>query len=324
MKDFNDKIAVVTGGGTGMGRSLVLQLVEAGCHVATCDVLMTNLEETLELARALNPNVKVTGHECDVGVEEQIKRFADAVCEQHETHHINLLFNNAGINGGGSFTDSSREEWDRTFAVCWFGVYWSTRAFLPMLVASEEGHIVNTSSLNGLWASLGPFTSHTAYSTAKFAVRGFSESLITDLRLNAPHVNVSVVFPGHVGTSIVLNSPQVLGSVADEPSDERLMEMKQGFVESGMPIDNFTPDQMRELLQDMGKAFRDNAPLTADQAATIILNGVKENRWRILVGEDAQNIDQAVRAAPENAYETDFFAKIGELAGWQQQDEQPK
>ena len=306
MKSFDGKLAVVTGGGTGMGRALVMQLAKDGCNVATCDVIMENLNETLDLVGKTSPNVKVTGHECDVGVEDDIKRFAQEVRERHETDSINLLLNNAGIGGGGEFVNGPREQWERTFAICWYGVYWSAREFMPMLVASEEGHIVNTSSVNGFWASLGAGTSHTAYSAAKFAVKGFSEALITDLRNHAPHVGVSVVMPGHIGTSIAINSGRILGNQSVELSDEQLELIKQNWIDRGLPVHNFTPDQIRERMYEMRNAFRDNAPTTADQAATIILNGVRENRWRILVGDDAHRLDEAVRADPEAAYEPDF------------------
>ncbi|MCY3857825.1 MAG: SDR family NAD(P)-dependent oxidoreductase [Gammaproteobacteria bacterium] len=318
MKDFKDKIAVVTGGGTGMGRGLVLQLVQEGCHVATCDVLMDNLDETLRLAKEANPDITVTGHTCDVGIEDDIKRFAQEVREQHDTEHINLLFNNAGIGGGGGFVEGPRDQWERTFAVCWYGVYWSAREFMPMLVASDEGHIINTSSVNGFWASIGPGISHTAYSAAKFAVKGFSESLITDLRLNAPHVKVSVVMPGHIGTSIAINSARILGN-AIEPnlSDADLEQLKQAWIDRGLPVHNYTPDQIRERLREQRTQFRDNAPTTADQAATIILNGVRNERWRILVGDDAHRLDELVREAPEEAYDVEFFERrrpLGSLA----------
>ncbi|MYD43638.1 MAG: SDR family oxidoreductase [Gammaproteobacteria bacterium] len=315
MKDFANKIAVVTGGGTGMGRGLVLQLVKEGCHVATCDVLMDNLDETLSLARELNTDSKVTSHLCDVGVEDDIKRFAQEVREQHETDHINLLFNNAGIGGGGGFVNGPRDQWERTFAVCWYGVYWSAREFMPMLVASDEGHMINTSSVNGFWASLGSGISHTAYSAAKFAVKGFSESLITDLRLNAPHVKVSVVMPGHIGTSIAINSARILGQDWEGGMGEaQLEQIKKNWIDRGLPVHNFTPDQIRERLLEGRNQFRDNAPTTADQAATIILNGVREDRWRILVGDDAHRLDEAVREAPEEAYE-DGFTQRRQLLG---------
>ncbi len=307
MRDFAGKIAVVTGGGTGMGRALVRQLASEGCHVATCDVLMDNLDESLDLARQANPDVMLTGHTCDVGVEEDIKRFAEEVRERQQTEHINLLFNNAGIGGGGGFVNGPRDQWERTFAVCWYGVYWSAREFMPMLVASEEGHMINTSSVNGFWASLGSGISHTAYSAAKFAVKGFSESLITDLRLNAPHVKVSVVMPGHIGTSIAINSARILGAGYEGTmSDEDLELVKQRWIDAGLPVHNFTPDQIRERLLEQRQQFRDNAPTTAEQAATIILDGVREERWRILVGDDAHRLDRAVREAPEDAYEPDF------------------
>ena len=106
MKDFSGKIAVVTGGGTGMGRELVRQLLAEGCHVATCDVIKENLDETLKVCKAEAPQgVRVTGHMCDVALEDQIRVLRTEVEEQHQTPHINLLFNNAGIGGGGSFVD---------------------------------------------------------------------------------------------------------------------------------------------------------------------------------------------------------------------------
>src|SRR5215831_7225865 len=212
MKSFRDKIAAVTGGGTGMGRALAEQLSAEGCHVAMCDVSAENMAETKRLCEArAQAGVRVSTQMCDVSDERQVTAFRDAVLAEHGTKHINLLFNNAGIGGGASFLHDDRAEWERTFGVCWFGVYYCTRAFLPLLVASDEGYIVNTSSVNGFWACLGPGIAHTAYSTAKFAVKGFSEALVVDLRLHAPHVKVAVVMPGHVGTSIVLNTSKVLG-----------------------------------------------------------------------------------------------------------------
>jgi NAD(P)-dependent dehydrogenase (short-subunit alcohol dehydrogenase family) len=119
---------------------------------------------------------------------------------------VDLVFANAGIGGAASFVTDSREEWERTFAVDFWGVYYCARAFLPLLIASGDGVLVNTSSVNGLWAALGPGIPNTAYCTAKFAVRGFTEALIEDLRTNTPQVRVAVVLPGHVGTDILANS----------------------------------------------------------------------------------------------------------------------
>jgi len=185
-----------------MGRELARQLADAGAHVAMCDVSEENMAQTRSLCLARGAKVRVTTHLADVSVERQVLAFRDAVAAEHRTDHVDLLFNNAGIGGGGSFVRDDREEWDKTFAVCWGGVYNTSRAFLPLLLASREAHLVNTSSVNGFWASLGPNSAHTAYSAAKFAVKGFSEALINDFKLNAPHVKVSVVMPGHIGTSI--------------------------------------------------------------------------------------------------------------------------
>src|SRR5574341_1404514 len=202
MKTFRSKLAVITGGGTGMGRALAEQLTAEGCHVAICDVSVENMAETKGRCETrASSGVRVSAHLCDVSDERQVVAFRDAVTAQHSTDHINLLFNNAGIGGGGSFLKDDRAEWEKTFGVCWFGVYYCTRAFLPLLVASDDGYIVNTSSVNGFWACLGPATAHTAYSSAKFAVKGFSEALLVDLRLNAPHVKVAVVMPPPTSSS---------------------------------------------------------------------------------------------------------------------------
>ena len=156
-----------------------------------------------------------------------------------------------------------------------------------------------------------PTVPHTAYSAAKFAVKGFSEALINDLRLNAPHVGVSVVMPGHVGTSIVINSGALLGATPPlEMSEEEVRETRERMMKTGGPMAEFmmnmSDDQIRQALHDRGIQFRDNAPTTAGQAATIILDGVRENKWRILVGDDAHLLDERVRAAPESAYEAEF------------------
>src|SRR5450759_3219839 len=191
---FTGKLAVVTGGGSGMGRELVRQLAAQGCSVAACDLNADAIAVTAATSwAAAPPGVRVTGHACDVSDEAQVLRFRDELLEQHASDHVDLVFSNAGVGGGESFIAGRREVWERTFAIDWWGVYWwgvyyCARAFLPLLIASSDGVLVNTSSVNGFWASLGPGIPQTAYSTAKFAVRGFSEAIIDDLRANAPHV----------------------------------------------------------------------------------------------------------------------------------------
>ena len=308
MDSFENKIAVVTGGGAGMGRELVRQLAIEGCNIALCDVMEENMQETLDIVSSESPEVKITSFKCDVSLEGDVFSFKDKVIEEHKTDHINLLFNNAGIGGGGSFLQGDQEEWEKTFAICWHGVYYCSRAFMPYLVASTEGHIINTSSVNGFWASLGGFP-HTSYSAAKFAVKGFTEALIQDLRLNAPHVNASVVMPGHIGTSIALNSGKILGHAdAEELSDEEIEEMKKVWISLGAPVHNYSNDQIRQMVKERRESFKTNAPTSAAEAAEIILKGVKEKRWRILVGEDAKNLDKKVRENPEKAYDPDFVS----------------
>ncbi len=311
MERFEGRIAVVTGGGTGMGRELVRQLAAAGCDVATCDVSPEAMAETKDLALEGAPaGTRVTSFVADVSDESAVIAFRDAVVAELATDHINLLFNNAGIGGGGSFVADERVEWERTFGVDWGGVYHATRAFLPLLLAADEGHVVNTSSINGLWASIGPNTPHTSYSAAKFAVRGFSEALIADFRVNAPHLRVSVVMPGHIGTSIVLNSSKAHGREPDSLDADDLDKVRQQLAGRGLPLDEVSDDDLRKGIQMMGEAFRDTAPTTAARAATIILEGVRQNRWRILVGEDADLLDAEVRADPEHAYDPEFWEAL--------------
>jgi NAD(P)-dependent dehydrogenase (short-subunit alcohol dehydrogenase family) len=317
VESFSNRLAVVTGGGSGMGRELVIALAKEGCSVATCDVRPESLEETERLAAKDAPaGTRVTTHTCDVSDESQVLRFRDEVVAQHATDHINLLFNNAGIGGGSSFVTGSRAEWDKTFAVCWGGVYHCSRAFVPLLVASDDGYLVNTSSVNGFWASLGPGFPHTAYSTAKFAVKGFSESLIEDLRVYAPHVKVAVVMPGHIGTDIVINSRRIHGerAAADMTADD-ISTLRADLSRRNLPVASLSDDELRSLAVTMGENFRDNAPVSAAQAAAIILDGVRNDQWRILVGDDAQKLDAVVRADPEAMYREGLTGGLGSVTG---------
>jgi NAD(P)-dependent dehydrogenase (short-subunit alcohol dehydrogenase family) len=322
MESFTGKLAVVTGGGSGMGRELVRQLAAEGCSVATCDLNADAVTVTAATAWAAAPTgVRVTSFACDVSDEAQVLRFREALIEEHATDHVDLVFNNAGIGGGESFVTSRREVWERTFAVDWLGVYYCTRAFLPLLIASSEGVLVNTSSVNGFLAALGPGIPNTAYSTAKFAVRGFSEALIEDLRVNAPHVRVAVVMPGHVGTDIVINSIRARGlPEPEEMSEAQLEELVPGdarakLISAGILAEGASAEDLRRLIMRGNADFRDKAPLSAAKAATIILDGVRSGAWRILVGEDASSLDAAVRADPEAAYDWARLAGVLQAGG---------
>ena len=319
MKDFAGKIAVITGGGTGMGRELVRQLVAEGCNVAMCDVSADAMAETKRLCEVerLPQGLRVTTHVADVSIEDQLKRFRDELTEQQATDKIHLLFNNAGIGGGGSLFTNSRDQWERTFNICWGGVYLGVRTFLPMLTKADEGHIVNTSSVNGFWASVGLGVSHTAYSAAKFAVKGFTEALINDLRLNAPHIKCSVVMPGHIGTSIVSNSRKVQsGTDSDRLNENEIALTRVRLTAAGVDASVMSDEDVQAVAAERARSFREDAPTTAAAAAKIILDGVKAGRWRILVGDDAHRLDERVRQTPERAYDPEFYQSFAAEVGW--------
>jgi NAD(P)-dependent dehydrogenase (short-subunit alcohol dehydrogenase family) len=262
---YQNRIAVVTGGASGIGLDLMLELVRRGVHVAACDIDQEKLEVAVRRARKINAEVRVTAHVHDVSNEASVDCLMKEVAKEHETDVVHLLFNNAGVVGGGSFVVGSREEWDRTFAVSWFGTYYCTRKFLPMLMAADQGVVVNISSVNGIWASLGDHMPHTAYSSAKFAIRGFTESLLVDFRKHAPHVSAVLVLPGHVRT--------------------------------GMPA---PPRSWRKAF---GSLFSDYHPVSSTQAAEMILGAVSKGEWRVLIGQDANAVDARVRADPCTAYD---------------------
>jgi NAD(P)-dependent dehydrogenase (short-subunit alcohol dehydrogenase family) len=262
--ELSGRLAVVTGAGSGIGRELVAQLAAAGAHVAACDVRLAAVRNTRAAVVRRWPNSQITAHECDVSDPEAVARFASEVAESHHTDQVHVLVNNAGVVGGGSFVADDPLEWERTFAVNWTGTYLCTRTFLPMLLASDQGVVVNVASVNALWASLGPGTAHTAYSASKFAVRGFTEALIGDFAAHAPHLSAVLVLPGHVRTA--------------------------------MPA---PPPAWRRSFSSALKAVK---PTSAADAATQILDGLRAGHWRILIGDDARNVDQLVRADPWTAY----------------------
>jgi NAD(P)-dependent dehydrogenase (short-subunit alcohol dehydrogenase family) len=212
---------------------------------------------------------------------------------------------------------NSRAQWERTFNICWGGVYLCTRAFLPMLTQASEAHIVNTSSVNGFWASIGPGVPHTAYSAAKFAVKGFSEALINDLKVNAPHIKCSVVMPGHIGTGIVSNSRKIqFETLSDAMSAEEIAQARARLSAAGRDMSQVSDADIQKMSLERARRFQDEAPMTAAAAATVILDGVKADRWRILVGHDAEILDRRVRQSPETAYDDAFFESFAAEAGW--------
>lgn len=263
--DFDGLLAVVTGAGSGIGRELVAALARAGAHVAACDIRERSVATTAKEVGRRYPDVLVTAHTCDVADPDSVDAFRREVIDRHAADSLHVLVNNAAVVGGASFVTSDPMEWERTFDVAWTGTYRCTRAFLPLMMAAERGVVVNVASVNALWASLGSGSPHTAYSTAKFAVRGFTESLITDFAENAPHLSAVLVVPGRVQT----------GMPAPPPSWRRALD---------------------SLVGDVG-------PLSAADAAAEIMAGLRRGAWRILIGEDALRIDDRLRSDPESAYD---------------------
>ena len=313
MTTLQDKTAFITGGASGIGLAIARALLDVGAHVALADVEATALERAKKSLTGLGG--RVTTHVLDVTDRTGFASARDAAIKAHGAVH--LLFNNAGIGGGGSLVVNGQDEWERTFNVCWGGVYNGTRAFLPLMLKADAGHIVNTSSVNGFWAFIAPHIPQTAYSAAKFAVKGFTEALITDLRINAPHIKCSVVMPGHIGTSIVANSRKVQsGNESDVMTPKEIAQARARITSMGRDAAALSDDEVRKIVADRARRFLEEAPTSAAEAARIILDGVKAERWRILVGRDAERIDSLVRATPERAYDTDFYEAFEAETGW--------
>ena len=316
MDSFTGKLAVVTGGGSGIGRELVRQLAAQGCSVAACDLNADTIAVTAATAwAAAPPGVQVTGHACDVSDEAQVQRFRDELLEQHASDHVDLVFSNAGIAGGSSFVKDSRQEWERTFAINWWGVYLCARTFLPLLIASGDGVLVNIGSVAGFWPTAGAGAPITAYSTSEFAIKGFSEALVEDLRCNAPQVRVVLVMPGVVITDIAENSRRALGLPAwDELSDAELLELlpdgtRATLITMGLLAEDFSADDLRQVIRRMKPELQSQG-FSAAQAVTIILDGVRSGAWRLLVGEEAKMLDEQVRANPEAPFNYENYAEM--------------
>jgi NAD(P)-dependent dehydrogenase (short-subunit alcohol dehydrogenase family) len=164
--------------------------------------------------------------------------------------------------------------------------------------------------VNGFWASLGPTTPHSAYSAAKFAVKGFTEALITDFRMNAPTLRASVVMPGHIGTDIAINSSKLHGNDPATMTAAQLETARERMARAGMDTATVSDADLRTLMTAGAEAFRDMAPMSAAEASAFILASVQRGDWRILVGDDAVILDDLVRENPKDAYLPDFHAKV--------------
>lgn len=251
---FRGKVAVVTGAGSGIGRALAVDLAGRGARLAVSDIDSHGLAETVRQVEALAAEVR--SDHLDVGERAAVFAYADAVVQQFGV--VNIVFNNAGISFSGEVEVSEFKDMERIMDIDYWGVVNGTKAFLPHLVASGDGHVVNISSLFGLLA----MPSQSAYNAAKFAVRGFTESLRQEMIIAKRPVKVSCVHPGGIKTNIVRNGTAAAGT------------------------DN---DAVAELFD--AKLAR----TTATEAARVILRGVEKGHARILVGADAKALDVLVR-----------------------------
>ena len=266
MKSFENKVAAITGASSGMGRSLAVLLAKRGCHVAISDVSEAQLAETAKLAG--NYGVKVTSKRVDVANRAEVYAWADEVVRDHGK--CNLIFNNAGVAYGSSVEGNEYPDMEWLIGINFWGVVYGTKAFLPHLRASGEGHVVNTSSLFGL---LG-FPGQSTYNASKFAVRGFTEALRIELDLMKAPVSASSVHPGGIKTNIA-----------------RAARMNKSVLDLGV-----------KDLENSHRQIEEQFRVTADRAAEIILRGVQRNDRRILVGTDARIYDLVQRMLP-SAYQ---------------------
>jgi|TARA_B100000767_G_scaffold145066_1_gene136816 NADP-dependent 3-hydroxy acid dehydrogenase YdfG len=280
MKSFKDKVAVITGAGSGMGRYLAVLLAKDGADVSVCDVNEETLNETVEMLRKYN--VSVSSHLLDVSDKEAIEALPGKVIEQHGK--VDMVFNNAGVTTGTHFKDMDENNWDWVMGINFDGVINSTRAFIPHMVDSPEAAIVNTSSIFGMVAVPG----QTVYHATKFAVRGFTESLAMEMKETNPNLQIHCVHPGHIGTNIA----------ADARFDEENFNQDETQVSNSIFTRNAPKSQ-----KEMGDLFREGG-MHPSKAAEIILNGVKKNKTRIFIGLDAKLLDLSQRIFPKHYHKT--------------------
>ncbi|BBX42437.1 SDR family NAD(P)-dependent oxidoreductase [Mycobacterium simiae] len=254
MQGFAGKVAVVTGAGSGIGQALAVELARSGASVAISDVNTEGLAQTEERLKAIGAPVKAD--RLDVAEREAFLAYAEAVNEHFGK--VNQIYNNAGIAYTGDIEVSHFKDIERVMDVDFWGVVNGTKAFLPHLIASGDGHVINVSSVFGLFA----VPSQAAYNAAKFAVRGFTEALRQEMQVARHPVKVTTVHPGGIKTAIARNATAAEGIDA------------------------------AELAKTFDKRM---ASTTPERAAQVILDGVRKNKARVLVGTDAKVLDALVR-----------------------------
>ena len=259
MRNFNGKVAAITGAGSGIGRALALALANEGAELALSDINETNLEETRGLSKTSS---RVTARAVDVADRDAVESWANQVREEHG--RVNLIFNNAGVALSSPIVDMKYEDLEWLMGINFWGVVHGTKSFLPHLIETGDGHVVNISSVFGIIAVPG----QAAYNAAKFAVRGYTECLREELDVMDVGVSATSVHPGGIRTNIA-RSARVSGATLGAPS-----------------------------ATDLAERFDRTARTTPVQSAKAILKGVRSNAHRVLVGWDAKLIDVLQRALP--------------------------
>ncbi|SON61293.1 Putative oxidoreductase SadH [Mycobacterium simulans] len=271
MQGFAGKVAVVTGAGSGIGQALAIELGRSGAKLAISDVNIEGLAETEEKLKAIGAPVKAD--RLDVTEREAFLVYADAVNEHFGK--VNQIYNNAGIGHTGDIEVCPFKDIDRVMDVDFYGVLNGTKAFLPYLIASGDGHVINISSVFGLFSVPG----QAAYNAAKFAVRGFTEALRQEMIVAGHPVGVTTVHPGGIKTAIARNATAAEGLDAEE----------------------------------LARLFDKRVAHTSPQrAAQIILGAVRKNKARVLVGPDAKILDIVVRLTG-SGYQRLFMPVLGGL-----------
>jgi NAD(P)-dependent dehydrogenase (short-subunit alcohol dehydrogenase family) len=266
MKDLRGRVAAVTGAGSGIGRALATELARRGAHLALADIDDAGLAETV--SRCEGRGVKITSQHLDVANRDAVYAWADRVVADHGA--VNLVVNNAGVALGATVESMSYEDFEWLMNINFWGVVYGTKAFLPHLKASGEGHVVNLSSVFGLIS----VPSQSAYNAAKFAVRGFTDTLRMELEIEGAPVSATTIHPGGIKTNIARNARM-------DPS-------------------------VTEMAGDPEKARGDFERLfitSPEKAARQILAAVQRDRRRALIGPDAKLIDFVSRL-PATLYQT--------------------
>jgi NAD(P)-dependent dehydrogenase (short-subunit alcohol dehydrogenase family) len=337
MVRWNNAVAIITGGGDGMGLEMAAILASTGCDLALVDLSLVKLDAAEKKCRqrilgstGVRKEIIISKHVCDVSDRKKVNDLPREVVKNHKCANRNiLLFNNAGIGGGVSLVTSTEEDFDRVLNIDWGGVYYCTRAFLPLMMVAPAAHIINTSSICGFYAHIGYLKPNVSYSAAKFAVRGFTLGLITDFKLNAPHIKVSCVMPGWIGTGLIDSSQQMLnttqkemlastrvngrrhrrriGELLEEGDKSTVALGEEGLLDDlgYVDLNQYTDEQLLQRSRMLGPGFRAMAMTSAKEAAEIILRGVANDEWSILVGKDAHSLAKLVKEDEMLLYEDD-------------------